>query len=461
MQLASRGLNMMRLQFNSSFASASLLACVLTGAAFAGGCGSDDTTSTVDDLFTDAERAKIAELSPLPSVPADSSNQYADDADAATLGQKFYYAKIASAIKVEDDASGGLGAVGDKDKYSCASCHEGDFFDDIRSKPGNVSLGIDWGTRNTPTVVNSAFYEWWYWEGRADTLWGQAVGAIQNPTQQAVSRLLLAHVVYDRYQADYEALFGALDPALDSAAADAARFPASGGPKKLPADPDGDWEKMDPADQKITNRVLVNFGKAIAAYERLLVSRNAPFDDFVAGDAAAISESAKRGLKLFIGKAGCVECHATPLFSDNKFHNVGVAQTGDHVPATDNGRYDGIPKITGNKFNIDSDYSDDKTTGKLDGLTQSDDQKGQFRTKHLRQIAKTGPYTHTGGYATLEAVVDLYNKGGEDSGFAGTKDTRIKALNLDAGEVADLVAFLETLTGEAIPAALAEDTSGQ
>jgi len=190
----------------------------------------------------------------------------------------------------------------------------------------------------------------------------------------------------------------------------------------------------------------------------VLVSRDAPFDKYVAGDTAAISESAKRGLALFIGPANCIACHKTPLFSDSDFHDLGVPQTGDHVPTEDLGRFTAVGKILADPFNAAGAYSDGPN-GLVDGLVATDAMNGQFRTKHLRQIAFTGPYMHTGQYATLMDVIDFYNQGGGATGFAGTKDARILPLGLTSQDKDDLVTFLESLTGEPIPAALRVDTS--
>ena len=105
---------------------------------------------------------------------------------------------------------------------------------------------------------------------------------------------------------------------------------------------------MTPGDRDIVNRILVNSAKAMGAYMRLLVSRNAPFDRWVAGDPGALNDSAKRGLKLFLGKAACVPCHSRPAFTDNRFHNLGVPQTGPNVPLADSGRAGAFNGLRGN-----------------------------------------------------------------------------------------------------------------
>ena len=251
----------------------------------------------------------------------------------------------------------------------------------------------------------------------------------------------------------------ALDPDLDPSSAGAARFPSDGKPKSTASDPDGPWELMAPADQAIVDRIFVNFGKAIEAYERTLVSSDAPFDRYVAGDLAAISAAAKRGLKVFIGKGNCIACHTGPMLSDSEFHDTGLAQIGDKVPPSDDGRAHAIDVLLANPFNSSSAYSDARATGKLDELAVAAADHGAFRTPGLRQIAETAPYMHTGHLATLEDVVEFYNKGGDDSGFEGTKDKRILKLNLTTQEKTDLVAFMQTLTGAPVDPALLADTS--
>ena len=117
---------------------------------------------------------------------------------------------------------------------------------------------------------------------------------------------------------------------------------------------------MADADRTIANRVFVNFAKALEAYQRQLVSRNAPFDKFVAGDIGMLATSEVRGLKLFVGKAGCIGCHSGPHLSDGLFHNIGVAQTGAHVPAADNGRFADITPLLASAMNVDGVFSDDR-----------------------------------------------------------------------------------------------------
>jgi len=426
-------------------------------------------SGTVDAAvtLTIQEQVLAKSQSPLPPMPADPTNAYADNPAAAALGQMLYYDKsMAGPITVVPND---LGAAGDTGKVSCASCHVEPWGSDTRSYPNNFSLGTSWTTRNSPPIVNVGFYDWYYWDGRSDSLWQQALLAGENALQQASDRLRIAHVVYKKYKTEYEAIFsaayGPLDARLDPA--NGAAFPPSGKPKASPASPDGAWEALAPADQDIITRVFVNWGKAIAAYERKMVSRNSAWDRFVAGQPTAISQAAVRGYKLFVGKGYCVNCHSGPLFSDSKLHNIGVPQKG---PVADRGRYDTIVKAIANKFRGDGKWSDDPDAGAKkiatqpdyvpqDGGAPPDSDLGMFRTKHLRQIEHTAPYMHNGGYANLKEVMDLYNAGGGDSGV-GTLDKAFQGhVPMSEADENDVIEFMKTLTGDPADPSLLKDTS--
>lgn len=257
---------------------------------------------------------------------------------------------------------------------SCASCHvpAAGFSD-----PRQFSLGVGGkqGGRNAPSALNAAYNHLQFWDGRAGSLEEQALGPIQNPIEMAetldgVVKKLSKNKVY---QFRFRAVFG------------------------------GDISPD-------------NIAKAIAAFERTLISTNSPFDRFIGGDKSALSEAAQRGLELFQGKARCVLCHNGPNFTDNKFHNIGVPQTGPLKE--DVGRY---------------------------AVTKRESDRGAFKTSSLRSIALTAPYMHTGGFKTLEEVMEFYNKGGEP---VTGKDAFMTALNLTDQEKKDLVEFMNSLTGE-------------
>ncbi|WP_394842121.1 hypothetical protein LZC95_34215 [Pendulispora brunnea] len=427
--------------------------------------GDDRPTPTV--TLTAEEWAQARTQSPLPAVPPDPTNKYADNPDAARLGQMFYFEKGYSGPLVTPSD---LGSPGQSGRVACASCHVLPWGSDTRSSPNNMSLGVNWTGRHSPAVTNSAFYEVFFTDGRADSLWMQATGPVENPNEMASDRMRVAAMIYKKYKAEYEAIFGAeygpLPARLDPA--NARPFPLSAMPKAAGSTANGAWETdLTDAERDQINRIFVNFAKCIAAYERLLVSRNAPFDRFVAGDAKAISDSAIRGYKVFVGDGYCKDCHSGPNFTDNKYHNIGVAQgNGPHVPEVDNGR---MSTITGNltaTFLGSGAYSDNRTFGAEKLSKQLDfnaavgkSEPGLFRSTGLRQIAETAPYMHTGSMATLEEVVHLYAEGGGKSGIGKLDKALLNHEPWTPQQEKDLVAFLKTLTGDPPPAELLKDTS--
>jgi cytochrome c peroxidase len=269
------------------------------------------------------------------------------------------------------------------------------------------------------------------------------------------------------------------------------RFPLQGKPgKKIgcqPGDPTEPWgdafDCMDPADQAAVTRVLANWAMAIESYEaRLTNVEGTPFDAWIAAGAKStyVSESARRGAQLFVTKASCVDCHNGPMLTDNQFHNIGVAQVGPDVPTLADcpagsagcdcssdtsttclpwGQFTGLAKLkAAPKTQRTGLWSDDVTdTSHVADVnaTLTQDMKGAWRTPSLRNVAATAPYMHDGRYATLEEVIDHYDKGG-DPDPVGTPDVRIRPLALTDGEKADLLSFLQTLTG---PPLKPEDTT--
>ena len=411
---------------------ATWLVCNLT--LFFFGCGEEDLKemqpeseveqpSETLDLFSDTEWAVIESLSPLPDTPPSPTNRVADNPSAARLGQMFFF----------DMRFSKEGTI------SCATCHSPFHgFADVEA----TSLGADRGTRNAPTVLNAAYNEWQFWDGRADTLWAQALFALEGEDEQAGTRLQYAHLIHQHYRASYEKVFGPL-PKLE----DVTRFPPDGKPGN-PA-----FDNMSEADQIAVNTVFANIGKAIEAYERLLISGNAPFDRYVAGDEDAITLEAKRGLKVFIGKGVCVLCHGTPHFRDNDFHNLGIPQ--GNLPE-DTGRFQGVAALLADPFNSAGIYSDSREAAvqTLNLLEPRLEHQGEFKTPTLRNVALTAPYFHTGEFPTLASVIEFNDAGGMTNEFAGRRAVPVEPLHLTEQEKRDLVEFLKTLTGEPPPAHL-------
>ena len=359
--------------------------------------------------FTADEVRRILQHSPLPPLPRDTSNARADDPKAARLGRFLFFERRLS---------------GDG-RFSCASCHDpARGFADGRT----LSAGAAGGRRNTPALWNVAYNRWFFWDGRADSLWSQALKPMESKDEMAGSRETIYRLVRDdaALKAAYEEVFGP--------------FPAASG-------------------RTAANQVFVGVGKAIAAYQRKLVTGRSPFDVFVEGlregdpaRRAALPEAAQRGLRLFVGRGQCRTCHVGPNFTDGEFHDIGVPPGPGLQP--DPGRESGIAALLADEFQAGGMFSDDtqseaaRTTAFLDVHAPS---RGQVKTPSLRNVASTAPYMHQGQLATLRDVVRYYSTL-EGRTPPGPHDEKILApLHLTDGEIDDVVAFLESLTGEPLP----------
>jgi cytochrome c peroxidase len=395
--------------------------------------------------LTDAEHAALA-ASVLREVPPDPTNAVADNPAAAALGQQLFFdARFSGPLAVGSDGlNGATGPRGASGTVSCSSCHSpSQGGADVRSRPGNTSLGSSWTGRNAPSVYNAAYSRWQFWDGRRDSLWAQALGPVESPAEHNFSRLEVAHLIQQVYRAQYEEVFGAM-PDLS----DGQRFPSAGKPGTTA------WAQMTAQDQDVVNRIFSNFGKSIAAYERKLVDRRSAFDRYMGGELTALPPAAVRGARLFVGRAACNECHSGPNFTDDAFHNTGVPQVGATVPSSDDGRRNGIAGVLADPFNAAGPYSDQPDGYQLQTLPSGaalDRMRGAFKTPGLRGVARTAPYMHTGSLPTLHDVVLFYRDGGAPSGFSGVKDPAMQPLLLSDQDVDDLVAFLESLNGEPLP----------
>lgn len=414
-----------------------LLAAVwlLTGFVYVKSAVADSNGADDRIEFTADERRKILQLSPLGPLPADATNRVADSPEAARFGQSLFFDKRLS----------GDGAI------SCATCHmpERHFTDGRR-----IAHGVKDGARNSPTLINTAYSRWHFWDGRADTLWLQALHPMETAHEMNGTRVAAVALIANDapYRQAYERVFGAL-PDVSSTQ----RFPRNA----RPAGSTGDagvaaWNGMTADDRERVNRVFANLGKALGAYERRLVGRGAAFDRFVDGlrsgddeKQRAISAAAKRGLKLFVGAAGCRNCHFGPLFSSGEFHDTGVPPADGGVPV-DAGRFDGVRQLRDDIFNATGEFSDDRVGAIAEqtrAATAPVESWGQFKVPSLRNVAVTGPYMHQGQFATLRDVVRFYSTR-EGVVFAGhhPQETILKPLNLSDAQIDDLIAFLETLT---------------
>jgi cytochrome c peroxidase len=266
---------------------------------------------------------------------------------------------------------------------SCATCHQPKraFAENQRVSHGVRNTP---GRRNAPTVLNAAFFSSFSWDGRHASLEEQALAGISNPKEMALSLSEVPRRVETHYGRSLRALYG-----VNSATAVA---------------------------------------KALSAYQRTLIAGDSSFDRFVfGGERDAINESAQRGFKIFLRHGRCIQCHlirsdlshpfggSTAFFTDNRFHNLGI----------------GLRKPGPN-----TDWGRSEVTGR-----QED--RGAFKTPSLRNVALTAPYMHDGSLATLDEVVEHYNKGGIRNPHL---DPEIRPLHLTGREMDDLVAFLKSLT---------------
>ncbi len=433
------------------------------------------------DGFIAAEWERIAALAPQPSLPASPTNRVADLEAAARLGQMLFFdPDYSGPLRSESD----LGHVGETGRVSCASCHypEG-WFVDRRSWPPNGSRGTDaLRHRNAPSLVNLAYYAWFQWDGVFDSIWSQATAAPEHPAILGSNRARVARLIGAKYRKEYEAVFGPL-PRLEALADDvtppySVLVAVAKDVSHLEA-----WKQLSEADRVALDEVYANYAKATEAYVRRLVSGPSPFDRYVGGDRSAISASAKRGLRLFVGKAACLECHSGPMLSDaawtgaswpdaGGFHNLGIEQDPqqiDTVADVDPGRGPLLPVMLAagpnplTVFNGASRFSDDRESGaaKLAAARREDAAAatGRFRTPSLRNVAETAPYMHNGYLATLGDVVRFYKQGGHAGGFLGKRDKLVFELDLSPDEVADLVDFMQTLTGAPVGESWRRNTS--
>ena len=343
------------------------------------GCWTDD--DLVDGQFTPDQWAHLqAELAV--GTPRSVNVQL------AALGQQLFY---------NPNLSGPMGTV------SCATCHDPKaWFIDSRS-PNNVSLGNTKYTKhNSISVVNE-----WLKEKYAP---GQQVyteiGGFVRTSGEIVTFTNAGQVAELAVTGPMASNHANVATAITSDGSLAMSYIAAFGGT---SDPD---------------TMFVNVEKAFDEYLYELSSSSSPFDKYIAGNDTAISDSAKRGFGVFVGKGMCIECHRGPALSDFLYHDTGVEQIGAHVPTTDVGR---------------------------GAITKNPDDTGAFLTSPLRQIAETGPYMHDGSLGSLAEVIEFYRHGGAASGYSGDKDPRMVPSEMTDDDANDLEAFLRTLTGDPIP----------
>ncbi|MBS0261328.1 MAG: c-type cytochrome [Planctomycetes bacterium] len=300
----------------------------------------------------------------LPPVQWPEDNLYS--AAKVELGRALYFDK-----RLSSDST-----------VSCASCHAPDkaFTDNA---PVSTGIKGQKGGRSAPTVINRAYSTLQFWDGRAPTLEAQAVGPIANPIEMTNEKTA-------------DAAYAAVIKRLDGIPGYVQLFEKAFGSKEISVD---------------------RIGKAIATFERTVLSGNSPYDRYMLNpsDKSALNESQVRGMNVFFNKAACDSCHLGFNFTDGSYANIGI---GMDKPNPDLGRF---------------------------VVTKKEEDKGAFKTPTLREIEHSGPYMHDGSLKTLEEVVEHYDKGGIKN---PQLDQRMKPLNLTRQDKADLVAFLKALSGQ-------------
>lgn len=371
----------------------------------------------VDGHFTENEMDLIRgmSLSKLGAPPPDPTNEYGDAPAAVAFGKVLFNDALLS-------PSGNV---------SCATCHDPakDLTDGVPQ-----AVGVAPGNRNSPAIALSAHSRWQFWDGRADTLWMQALGPFEDALEFGGSRLFVAQQIAKRHATQYGEVFGAKYPLPDLTA-----LPASGKPGE-PA-----YDDLSAADKEKVTRIFVNVGKAIAAFERAMRVKPNALDRYADGDTSALTPPQKEALQLFFIN-GCVQCHWGPRLTDDAFHALRFP-TGRQDGKADMGREDGLLKLSTSEFLASSKWSDAPSAAKpfvVDAPTML----GAFKTPSLRGLPTSAPYGHGGTLKTLFEVSKHYGmRGLEHADPLAVGTTEQWAPNFDQNVMRDLPAFLEVLAG--------------
>jgi cytochrome c peroxidase len=290
-------------------------------------------------------------------------------------------------------------------------------------------------------LIGSAYFSWFFWDGRKDSLWSQALGPLESSVEHGISRVFVASIIREYYGKEYQQIFGPL-PAVEKLG-------------RLPARPAGDdpsaykaWLRYSLEDRHAVNSVYANLGKAIGAYVRTILPGTSRFDEYVAGIEAGktgedlgriFSDREAQGLRVFIGKAKCTNCHVGPLFTNSDFHNLDIPVS-PKMPF-DEGRAGGIGQVLADEFNCLGPYSDAKGKQCQQLWFMDTDAKkytGAMKTPTLRNVVERPPYMHAGQIKTIREVLEFYKR---------SKNPDIEHQSLTESDIEALEAFLGTLSG--------------
>lgn len=307
-------------------------------------------------------------------------------------------------------------------RLSCESCHRKSLnYGDSQTTPHGLGLG----TRNTPSIVGLAGDDWFFWDGRADSLWSQVASVLTDPSEMGSSPMsVVAAVRGDR------ALIEMIDEMLSSGA--------------------GNWKSFDALANADNNAAFVVVGKAIAAFVETLKTKPTRFDVFLSQldepHKSSLSVSELRGLRTFIGEGNCINCHSGPRFSDGHFHNIGIPPDLSKK-SQDPGRFVGFRIAKNTEFSAAGKYSDDPEYGasKIQRAFVDHNSWSAFKTPSLRSVSKNAPYMHDGRFPDLASVVEFYSELPGGNGDDHHANGVLRRLDLSETEKQDLVAFLNTL----------------
>lgn len=385
--------------------------------------------------FTAREKQAIESLTFKPEhIQSDKSNEVSGNKKAIRLGKALFFDKSLSR----------------DGEVACASCHipekgwsDGKQQAKIRQEAMNM---------NSPTLWNVAQNRWFFWDGRADSLWSQAIGSMESHKELDTDRVYLLHWLLKNkpVKKDFEQWFGALDSCVIGKELPTSAKPTHS-PKELSLNER--WLALSDCQKTQANRVISGLAKVIAAYEETILSYNSPFDRYAASlkhkmtDFEPYPEAAKRGLKLFIAPNSCINCHSGSNFSDSEFHNLFSAQRSEQKT----GRYYAIDKLKASEFHAGSAYSalTAEDFKKIDFIYKNVAFKQAFKTPTLRNLGGSAPYMHDGRFKQLDEVVAYYAslKGKEQGDTQAThiEETLFQLNTMSQQQQSDLVAFLKTL----------------
>ncbi len=365
----------------------------------------------------------------LTPTPRDASNRFSGNPAAAELGRALF----------REPALSTSGTI------ACVSCHEpGRAFTDGRAR----AFGSRELARNAPTLVGVGHARWFYWDGRRDSLWAQALTPLETRGEMDGNRTDVVRLVTSR--PEYAAAFSALrGTQLD--VSDRARFPPGSGPF-AGAEGKAAWARMADADRERVNTAFADVGKVLAAFEETLIPPVSRFDRFAAALGAipgpagnvTLDERELRGLRLFLDveRTQCLRCHNGPLLTNQGFHAIGSASH-----AFDLGFELGLQAAAVDPFNCTGAFSDARSDCRLQRMRASPPglYSKAFKVPTLRQLTLTGPYFHDGRFASLEAVLEFY--AAPPAPDAGNHE--LTPVVLDDDERSALAAFLRTLSAPA------------